>query len=66
MMITILFRRYLVEKIYFCLINYLALILLELTSVFMPALYLMKVGKLNFATIFKPLSQAMELVTTPV
>ena len=66
MMITILFGRYLVENNYFCLINYLALILLESTSVFMPALYLMRVGKLNLATIFKPLSQAMELITNPV
>ncbi|XP_059893516.1 platelet-activating factor receptor-like [Gadus macrocephalus] len=69
MMIMIPFGRYLVFQIennYFCLINSLALILLESTSVFMPALYLMKVGKLNFATIFKPLSQAVELVTTRV
>ncbi|CAL8306169.1 unnamed protein product [Boreogadus saida] len=66
-MIMILFGRYyLSEENYFCHINYLALILLASTSVFMPALYLMKVGKLNFATIFKPLSKAMELITTPL
>ncbi|CAL8263974.1 unnamed protein product [Arctogadus glacialis] len=68
-MIMILFGSYLVslsEENYFCLIVLPALIPLELTSVFMPALYLMKVGKLNFATIFKPLSQAMELITTHV
>ena len=66
-MIMILFGRYFVgsKGIYFCVIA-IALIPLGLTSVFMPALYLMKVGKLNFATIFKPLSKAMELITTPV
>ncbi|CAL8306157.1 unnamed protein product [Boreogadus saida] len=65
-MIMILFGRYFVgsEENYFCLILYPAMI--PLASVFMPALYLMKVGKLNFATIFKPLSKAMELITTPV
>ena len=67
-MIMILFGKYFVrsEENYLCLISFPALIPLELTSVFMPALYLMKVGKLNFATIFKPLSQAMELITTHV
>jgi hypothetical protein len=68
-MILVLFGRYFFFigfREHFCLIIFPALIPLELTSVFMPALYLMKVGKLNFATIFKPLSQAMELVTTPV
>ncbi|CAL8379535.1 unnamed protein product [Gadus morhua 'NCC'] len=67
-MIMILFGKYFVrsEENYLCLISFPALIPLELTSVFMPALYLMKVGKLNFATIFKPLSKAMELITIRV
>ena len=67
-MIMILFGKYFVrsEENYLCLVSFPALIPLELTSVFMPALYLMKVGKLNFATIFKPLSKAMELITIRV
>ena len=65
-MVVVLFGKYFEESRELCLIIYLAPIPLELTSVFMPALYLMKVGKLNFATMFKPLSKAVELITTRV
>ena len=72
MMIVVLFGRYfailsiLSWEDYICLISFLVEIPLELTSVFLAVLYLRKVGKLNFTTIFIPLSKAMEMITACV